>query len=148
MQLLARLTTGFPFHPFLKQLLSKGNNSLLLLPHCKTEKNTAATLQAFREKKFHFLFSKSHQTKFSNGQITTDQVYWTPFQQYKSTMLSAGHQWDSDQQQMSALNTHALYSIRKMRNIWETAVRYTSYTLGKEIISKERQEAFSTGMTD
>lgn len=56
MQLLARLTTGFPFHPFLKQLLSKGNNSLLLLPHCKTEKNTAATLKAFREKNFIFYF--------------------------------------------------------------------------------------------
>lgn len=43
-----------------------------------------------------------------------------------------------------ALNTHALDSIRKMRNIRGTAIRCTSYTLGKEIVSKERQEVFSS----
>lgn len=37
------------FPPFLKlkELLSRSNNSLLLLSHYKTEKNTAAALQAF-----------------------------------------------------------------------------------------------------
>lgn len=36
---------------------------------------------------------------------------------------------------------HALYSIRKIRNIWVTAIICTSYRLRKEI-SKERQEVF------
>lgn len=41
------------------------------------------------------------------------------------------------------LNTHALYFIRKMRNIWATAVTCTIYTLGKELVNRKRKEVFA-----
>lgn len=50
---------------------------------------------------------------------------------------------------ISGLNTHALYFIRKMRNIWATAVTCTIYTLGEEFVNKKRKRSLSLAtMTD
>lgn len=41
------------------------------------------------------------------------------------------------------LNTRALHLVRKMRNIWATAIVRTIYALGKEFVDKKRKEAFA-----
>lgn len=41
-----------------------------------------------------------------------------------------------------------LYFLRKMRNIWATAVRCTIYTLGKETVNKKRKEVFAFSSHD